>query len=63
MSESADERKRIIDDYAAAAAFRDSLITRADGWDRDVYPWWHGWAIHEAYMAGLKAERERKGNG
>ena len=39
----------------SAAAFRDSLVPRADKMEHGKYPLWYGWAICEAYMAGYRA--------
>lgn len=41
----------------AAYKFVDDMLPRADG--GEAYPWWHGWALREAYLAGVKAERKR----
>jgi hypothetical protein len=41
-----------------ADAFRDTLITKADA-HNGPYPLWHGWAILDAYIAGVMAERNR----
>ncbi len=46
-------------DLAAATAFSDSMVSRADATDRGAYPLWHGWALREAFLAGLAHERER----
>lgn len=45
-----------IEDIQAAAAFVDSMAPRADM--LGPYPLWHGWALREAYLAGLDAGRE-----
>jgi hypothetical protein len=42
----------------AGDAFRESLFPRADA-HRGPYPLWHGWALMDAYLAGVRAERER----
>jgi hypothetical protein len=43
----------------AANAFRNTLLEKADGRANGVYPYWFGWAIFDAYVAGVRAERER----
>lgn len=53
-----DETKRPIEDVVAANAYRDTLINRADGGFDWGCPWWHGWVIVEAYLAGLDAGRK-----
>lgn len=59
-------------DHDAAAAFRDQLVPRADKLEHGAYPLWYGWAIVEAFLAGIayarKADRspsptEGDGNG
>lgn len=44
------------DDIAKAYQFRESLKPRADSWNGPA-PMWYGWAIFDAYIAGLKAGR------
>ncbi len=44
-----------------AHEFRDAMLSRADGHIAGVYPFWHGWALVEAFEAGRvagKAEQE-----
>jgi hypothetical protein len=47
-------------DIVAAGDFRQALIRngRVDAHHRG-FPLWHGWVIVEAYLAGVRAERER----
>ena len=46
-----------IGDIRAAYDFRATLIPRADAW-RGAAPLFHGWAIADAYLAGLEAGRK-----
>lgn len=46
-----------IEDLQAADDFRKTVLDRADG-KLGTWPWWHGWVITDAYLAGLKAGRE-----
>ncbi len=46
-----------IDDLKAAADLIHLLASRADTHD-GVAPLWHGWALREAYLKGVAAERE-----
>ena len=53
-----------VEDLIAAAALVDSMEPQADGsvpckfpWSPG-YPWWHGWALRDAYLAGLEAGRK-----
>ena len=48
-----------MDDIIAAARYRDALVPRADG-HHGLYPWWYGWAVMAAYLAGVTAERNRR---
>lgn len=48
-----------IDDIKAGSAFRESLLTKADAVSSSGAPMWHGWAIMDAYLAGVRAERAR----
>jgi hypothetical protein len=47
-----------VDDLVAASKFRDSLLSKADG-QEGPFPYWHGWAIVQAYLAGLTAGRKQ----
>ena len=42
----------------AAAAFRDTLSDRADDMKHGVYPLWHGWALVDAFHAGVEWARK-----
>lgn len=44
----------------AAVAFRDSLAPKADEWRHGAYPLWHGWALYEAFLAGVKWHESRR---
>lgn len=50
--------KRPIADLEAANSFRDSLVARSDGRSGSGAPLWHGWAIFEAFLAGLDHARD-----
>lgn len=39
---------------AAAVAFRESLVPRADRMEHGQYPLWNGWAIYDAFVAGAQ---------
>lgn len=43
----------------AANTYRNTLLQKADGHANGTSPYWHGWAIFDAYVAGVRAERER----
>lgn len=53
-----DERVRVIshEDYMAASKFKLSLTNRADAHDFSR-PLWHGWAIMDAFFAGIEYGR------
>ena len=51
------EPNKLPDEMVAAYAFVDAMVPRADG--GGPVPWWYGWALREAYLAGVQAERER----
>lgn len=51
-----DQKERPIEDLQAANAFRQTLLERADG-NRGGAPLWHGWAIFDAFLAGLDHAR------
>lgn len=53
---SRDFKDRPIEDLEAGDAFRKSLLDRADG-SRDGAPLWHGWALMDAFLAGLDHAR------
>ena len=43
-----------------ADSYVESLVPKADGKINGVWPWWHGWALRESYLAGVAAERTRR---
>ena len=51
---------RPIEDLQAANAFRDTMVPRADS-DWHGAPLWHGWAIFDAFLAGMDYARKQKG--
>lgn len=51
-----DLKERPIEDLQAADAFRASLLDRPDGY-AGAAPLWHGWAIFDAFLAGLDHAR------
>lgn len=54
-----DQRQdRPIEDLVAANAFRDTLVPRADGFANGNAPLWHGWAVFDAFLAGLDHARQ-----
>lgn len=44
------------DDLRAGNTFRESLVPRADGL-RDGAPVWFGWALMDAFLAGVEYAR------
>ena len=48
-----------IDDLCAGNDFRERMLPSANGFQGGA-PWWHGWVIMDAYLAGLKAGRAEK---
>lgn len=54
MSES-----RPIEELKAGDDFRNSLVTRADA-DHHGAPLWYGWALMDAFLAGIDWERKRR---
>ncbi len=50
-----DRPKERPEDVDAAYAFVDSMVSRADA--NNPYPMWHGWALRDAYLAGIKTGR------
>ena len=58
-SEDMTENDRRAKDICAANTFRTTLLDRADG-HRGVHPVWHGWAIADAYLAGLDVGRAER---
>lgn len=40
----------------ASYAHVDALVSKADG-RAGSYPWWHGWALREAFEAGARWQR------
>lgn len=43
---------------AKAFEYRESILSKADGMHLGIYPWWHGWAIVEAYQEGYASGKE-----
>lgn len=52
---------RQIEELKAGNDFRDKLIPRADA-DRTGAPLWHGWALMDAFLAGVDWAREQHKN-
>lgn len=48
--------KRPIEEIVAGNAFRDTLVSRADAMSGPA-PLWHGWAIMDAFLAGIDYAR------
>jgi ribosomal protein S27AE len=48
----------IRSDVEAAYILVTAMTSRANGFTTS--PWWYGWALREAYLAGVKAERARR---
>jgi hypothetical protein len=49
--------ERSIEDLVAGNAFRDTLMPRADA-DYNGAPLWYGWALVDAFLAGLDHARK-----
>lgn len=54
-----EKQDRPIEDLQAGDAFRSALVSRADG-SRSGAPLWHGWALMDAFLAGIDYAREQK---
>jgi hypothetical protein len=50
---------RPIEDIKAGNDYRDSIINAADSWKHDA-PLWHGWAIMDAFLAGVDFARQQQ---
>lgn len=51
--------ERPIEELMAGEAFRNSLVHRADA-DNHGAPLWHGWALMDAFLAGIDYARTHK---
>lgn len=49
--------KRPIEELDAGNSFRSDLVPKADD-DRHGAPLWHGWALMDAFLAGIDWARE-----
>lgn len=49
--------ERPIEEIVAADAFVRGMVPAADG-VQQPFPTWHGWALRDAYLAGLDAGRK-----
>lgn len=54
---SRDMTDRPIEELQAGNDFRGSLVARADG-NRGGAPLWHGWALMDAFLAGVDYGRQ-----
>lgn len=52
------ETERPLEELQAGNEFRKSLCPRADA-AKDGSPLWHGWAIMDAFLAGIDYARKR----
>lgn len=50
-------KERPIEEIQAGDEFRQSLEMRADSWKYGIAPVWHGWALMDAFLAGIDWER------
>lgn len=55
------EVKRPIEELVAADDLVQSLTDRADA-RNSIYPLWHGWALREAFLAGIDYARSHPGD-
>lgn len=53
------KQDRPIEDLQAGDAFRSALVPKADA-RRDGAPLWHGWALMDAFLAGIDYARAQK---
>jgi len=51
-----------MDVLQEAGNYVDRMVRRADGHVAACFPYWHGWALREAYLAGVESERRRQKN-
>ena len=51
---------RPIEELQAGDAFRASIVDRADAYSGHA-PLWHGWAIMDAFLAGIDYARNQQG--
>lgn len=52
--------KREIDEIVAADKFVTGVLRSANSFDGSA-PLWHGWALREAFYAGILYERSKQG--
>jgi hypothetical protein len=52
------KQDRPIEELEAANAFRDTMIPRADG-KMGPAPYWYGWAVFDAFLAGADWARRK----
>jgi hypothetical protein len=58
MSGRDQNEKRPIEDLEAADAFRNTMLAKADSAKAGA-PLWHGWALFDAFLAGLDHARRQ----
>lgn len=46
-------RPKLIEELQAGDAFREQLVPKADGLKNGGVPFWHGWALMDAFLAGV----------
>lgn len=56
MADKDQKADRPIEELQAGAEFIQTLLARADG-DRGGAPLWHGWAVMDAFLAGIDYAR------
>lgn len=55
-----EEAEPALNELAAAADFTNALIPRADVYTREGYPAWHGWALTDAFIAGITFGKDNR---
>jgi hypothetical protein len=54
------EDRDLPPEVIAAYQFVDKMVSEADNIDTPGAPLWHGWALREAFLAGVKWAKKEK---
>lgn len=56
----AKQEEPTLEPLAAAYQFVESMVDKSDGGHLAHGPWWYGWALREAFLAGVEWQKKKE---